>query len=508
MNIKKITIKNFLSLADVSIEPGKITQIVGDNGDGKTSILKALGFVVQGSSDPSLVKLGEDSAEVLVELSDETLIRRRINSQGRQSVNVSRDGMEAKSPQALLGALFDSSSFNPLELLNEEKRHEAIMSSINLKISAETLAAAIGVEVKDLPDDIDYENLHGLKVLDLVHGYFYQRRKIANKEAEEKKNRWETYRKDFVHMDPPKMQRKEIELRRESCMTVISQCDRLIEKAKVQQEASEKAAANLTRYQDERKKIVDNLAALENTISTIDSENEKSIAKMREEFEREVQALLVRCEKIKQEVKEDIATNKARLESADRTIRETELQITSTPATQRAQLEKDRIEHQQELDALKTEEKAIEAYEANERSRAMIDGINQEYVTAEAFAEALDTRVKLLAGKVKQDLMATAEMPIDGLEYVEGKFQVGGVSVDNLNTAAKMRLSVSVARSKAKKTKVICIDGAESLDAKTWQLFLAETKDDGFTYFVTKVGTPHVDAAGTVVPMQKGQVAQ
>lgn len=507
MNIKKITIKNFLSLVDVVIEPGKVTQIVGDNGHGKTSILKALGFAVQGSNDPTLVRLGEDSAEVLVELSDETLIRRRLNSQGRQSVDVTRDGMKAQSPQALLGALFDSSVFEPMQLLSKENFHTAIMSSIDLKLDAATLSAAIGVSEKDLPE-LDY-GLHGLKVLDLCHAYFYQRRKEANSDAKDKKNRWETYQKDFKAVETPKMQRKEIELRRESCITVIAQCDGLIDRAGKQKTQIEKAEKTLKTYREERQKIVDNLAALGITLSTIAEDSEEKIKRLKAKYEEDFKAILAAGERSSNDVKEKIATEKGRIETSDKFIAEAEAAATnSTEVLDVTQFQKDKTEAQQEIETLKTEKKAIEAYEATQRSQAMLDGMKEEFIAAEAFAEALDARVQLLAGKVKQDLMSSAKMPIDGLEYVEGNFLVSGVSVPNLNTAARMRLSLAVARTKAKKTKAICIDGVEAWDSETWKAFNDETEKDEFEYFVTKVGAPHVSPTGTVVTMQKGQVLQ
>jgi len=504
VNIVSLKIKNFLSLVDVEIKPGKITQIVGDNGQGKTSILKALDFAVQGSNDPSLVRLGEDSAEVLVELSDNTLIRRRLNSQGRQSVDVTRDGMKATSPQALLGALFDQSSFNPLELLDAKKRHDAIMKSIEIKLTAAELAGMIGVEEKDLPP-LDYEQ-HGLKVLEQCHKYFYGRRAEANRDAEEKKKRWQTYAADFKGADTPRFTRADINAARENAKNIIATCQAAIDRIKAAHERNSKAMEKVERYEGERARISDAVKVLEKKRDAIDSETEKEEMEIKREFDRKVQALWKASNEKKAMLEREISAETARLESSAKFIKEARSEVIEAMEDDTPHAN-DMAQARLELANLEADERMIEAFEATQRNREMIAGMEREFQTAEAFAEALDKRVTALAGRVKKDVMASAEMPIKGLEYTDGQFLVDGVSVDNLSTAAAMKLSVAVARKLAKKAKVICIDGAEALDAKTWQAFKKEIKDDGFTYFITKVGTPHVDD-GVVLPMENGQVVQ
>lgn len=505
MNITSLKIKNFLSLVDVEIKPGKITQIVGCNGEGKTSILKAVDFAVHGSKDQSLVRLGEDSAEVLVELSDSTVIRRRLNSEGRQSVEVTREGMKATSPQALLNALFDPSSFNPLELLNEEKRHEAIMGSITLNIDAKTLAEALGMKEDELPE-LDY-TMHGLKVLDICYKYFYQRRAEANKDASEKKKRWETYRVDFKEVEAPKITRKEIEAKRQECISEISAAQNKIENLKKVNEENTKLSEKIATYEKAQKDIWANMQALETTKTEIEKDLIIKLATLKSDYELLVNKAKHESAAKEIELKEKLSAGQARIESAHNFIQEAKASLKNELESDSYYLEQKNTA-EQALEQLKTAEKEIEAYEATERSRSMIDGMEAEFRASEAFANNLDNRVNLLNNQIKKDLMSKAEMPIEGLEYINDQFLINGVSVDNLNTAAKVKLAVSVARHKAKKTKIICIDGAESLDEITWQAFLAETKDDGFSYFVTKVGAAHMDPDGTIIEMQKGQVLQ
>lgn len=505
MNITSLKIKNFLSLVDVEIKPGKITQIVGCNGEGKTSILKAVDFAVHGSKDQSLVRLGEDSAEVLIELSDATVIRRRLTSEGRQSVEVSREGMKATSPQALLNALFDQSSFNPLELLSEEKRHDAIMSSITLQIDAKTLAEALGIKESELPE-LDY-TMHGLKVLDICYRYFYQRRAEANKEASEKKKRWETYRVDFKEVEAPVITRKEIEAKRQDLISEISSAQNKAQNLKTIEDENKKLSEKIASYEKAQKDIWANMQALETTKTEIEKDLIIKLATLKSDYELLVNKAKHESAAKEIELKEKISAGQARIESAHNFIQEAKASLKNDLESDSVYL-KQKSDAEQALEQLKTAEKTIEAYEATEKSRSMIESMEGEFRTSEAFAKELDKRVSLLNDQIKKDLMSKAEMPIEGLQYINDQFLINGVSVDNLNTAAKVKLAVSVARHKAKKTKIICIDGAESLDETTWQAFLEETKDDGFSYFVTKVGAAHSDLTSTVIQMEKGHILQ
>ena len=140
--------------------------------------------------------------------------------------------------------------------------------------------------------------------------------------------------------------------------------------------------------------------------------------------------------------------------------------------------------------ALDIAKKELETYEAQQAQKRAVDELQSICMTAKMFAQSLDYKVRSLAGPIKQKLMSSVQMPVKGLEYRDGEFLLNDVRVENLSTSESMRLAVAIARAHAKKVKIICIDGLEALDEQTWRAFLDETKDDGFTYFVSKVGDP------------------
>ncbi len=49
--IKKINIKNFKSIENLDLEPGRLNVIIGANGSGKTNILEAIVMGAAASSD-------------------------------------------------------------------------------------------------------------------------------------------------------------------------------------------------------------------------------------------------------------------------------------------------------------------------------------------------------------------------------------------------------------------------------------------------------------------------
>ncbi len=464
MSIVILKIKNFLSIADADIDPkGKqVVQIVGRNNEGKTSILKAIRFAIKGSAEDSLVKFDQDAAIVDVEIDDSTLIKRRINSDGRQSLDVSKDGFKAKAPQSLLDTLFDQSSFNPLELLNPKARTDAILNSIDLKIDESKLKSEV---LSELPP-LDYTQ-HGLKVIDQCHRYFYQRRAEANKDTADKKNRFETYKADYKEPTPPFANREDIQ--------------KMIARIQDKIKATESSIQAIERRHEDAKKATDRLNKYCAELEKIDFE----IESLTRAYETNLKALKARKdqgEKFTAQAKEEVPG------------------VLESPEPHKVALQELKIE----LQKTETMTAEVDAYEAVLKQKDMITGMEVEYKKASEFAEDLNKKVEALGGPIKQKLMAEVEMPVPGLEYRNGEFLVDNVPVDNLSSSKAIRLALGIARKHAKKVKIICIDGAEALDEETFKAFSEEIKGDGFTYFLTKVGEPFDIPDSTKIRMDGG----
>ena len=456
--IVRLKIKNFLSIADVEISPGQVNQIVGRNNQGKTTVLKAIEFAVKGSADPSLVKLGEDGAEVVVELADNTSIRRRLSASGKQSIDVLRNGFKAPSPQTYLDAIFDRSAFNPLDLLDPKKRHDAIMNSIELKVTPELLSKELGVEIDRLPP-LEYDQ-HGLKVLEQAHKFFYQRRAEANKDALEKRNRYQTYKSDIEKSPVEKPVVSEIPYKE-----TIDAANAEIADAKSKLE-------KIDWMQAQRKKDLDRVDKIKSTLA---------------------------------ELVQQAALLNTRISDGERALREAEQSVANQESIPKRD---DLLEvisfAQNKIAKADLEKSAFNNYQTYRKQFEFVEQLDKDAIAAESFAEALTKRVEALAGPIKKKVMSEAEMPIQGLEYRDGKFLVEDVPVDNLSSSKAIQLAIGVARKLSKKTKLICIDGAEALDADSYKVLRKEIDGDGYTYFLSKVGEPF-EADDKVITMSGGK---
>lgn len=468
MNIVSLSIKNFLSIGDVTIFPGQINQIVGQNNQGKTTVLKAIEFAVKGGADPQLVKFGQDHAEVIVELDDQTIIKRRLSASGKQSVDIKKDGFRAPTPQSYLDALFESSAFNPLDLLDAKKRNDAILSSIDIKVDE----ARLQQELNDSPyikipmPPLDY-SAHGLKVIDQAHKYFYQRRAEANKDAADKKRLWEIYfadlPKDEVLAKTNQQIQLEVDTLESARLAAASEVSRIREAHRKMTAATEK----LNRYRQAADQIDKEIANYESSINAL----------------------------------------KARRSESDKWIEDAKKDIPPAieddgPAL--LQLGEAKVS----IERAKAQFKDVERFESIGKQRTMVDSMKNEYEESQRTADWLTQRVEKLAGPIKHKLMAETELPIKGLQYDFGGFKIDGVSVDQLSSSKSIGLAIGIARKLAKKTKLICLDGAEALDEQTYAALHAEIKDDGFVYFITRVGEAFQADGDTVIKMQNGEVSK
>lgn len=473
MEIVSLQIKNFMSIKDVELKCGQINLIQGKNANGKTTILKALETAVKGSSNKNLVKIGEDRAEIIVELPDDTKIRRTINANGNQNVTVSKGDFEVKSPQTYLKNLFNFNSFNPLELLSEEKRTESILNAIHLTVEEEDIASKLGVKKEDLPMGVDFKD-HGLKVIDSLYKIYYANRAKANKETLEKKNRFESYKKDIKEVEAPKFDKLKISAEKEA-----------INQSRLELAKEEAIAGSSKNAAEEGRKKLDTFKL---EMSKIDNE----ISQYQEDI-----AIL----------ENKIALCKGRKEAGAKAIEELQSSLEKQPIPDLTAFEVRRQELNVKESELTNSLNEIAAYETHQKLVDTVKDMESEYEKFKKESDKLDNIVKLLAGPIKKELMEGVDLPIGGLEFIENQIYIKGVHVDNLSTAQTLVLAISLAREVCKTTKAICVDGAEVLDEETFKTLIENIKGDGYTYFITRwTESSEIPEGVNVITMKQGEV--
>lgn len=140
-----------------------------------------------------------------------------------------------------------------------------------------------------------------------------------------------------------------------------------------------------------------------------------------------------------------------------------------------------------DVDGLYVELNAMESQRSLVFTAQQIDASRIELSESLKNQERLDVIVKRLANEVPQKLIEKIDLPIQGLSITEDDVLVNGVSLDNLSTSEQLKFGLDIVRKLNEKFQVICIDGIESLDAQSFELFLKEIENDDFQYFCTRV---------------------
>jgi len=110
-----------------------------------------------------------------------------------------------------------------------------------------------------------------------------------------------------------------------------------------------------------------------------------------------------------------------------------------------------------------------------------------QLVEASEEAIKLDELVKLIRAK-PAELMAAANLPIEGLEITPDDIKLNGVSITTLSDSERLLFALDVVKALNSQFKVICVDGVEKLDEENLEIFFSAIADDDYQYFVAQVG--------------------
>lgn len=127
MKIISLQAENVKRLTAVSITPdGNLVQITGRNGQGKTSVLDAIWWALEGAANIQAepIRKGADEARIRLDLGEYVVTRTFTRKDGggfTTGIAVeSADGARFPSPQKMLDKLLGSLSFDPLDVARPE----------------------------------------------------------------------------------------------------------------------------------------------------------------------------------------------------------------------------------------------------------------------------------------------------------------------------------------------------------------------------------------------------
>jgi hypothetical protein len=123
--------------------------------------------------------------------------------------------------------------------------------------------------------------------------------------------------------------------------------------------------------------------------------------------------------------------------------------------------------------------------------------------TAEAASEALTAKMAERT-RTKEDAIAAAKMPIDGLSLAEGRVLLNGIPFDQSSGAEQLRTSVAIAMAANPKLKVIRIKDGSLLDEDGLAIIEGMAKGNGYQVWIERV-----DSSGKIgIVMEDGAVSR
>lgn len=430
MKISHLTIRNILGISDLELSPGGFTEISGQNGTGKTSVLEAIKSTLNGGHDATLLRKGADKGEVVLVLDDGTELSKTVTASG-STTNVRRDGKKQARPGEVIKALTDALSVNPVDFLlaPKKERVRVLLEAMPLEADVKHLAELTGLEVKPAP------GLHALHVIQQVHAQVYDARTGTNRAVKEKAatiNQLEA----AVPPLPAGAEGSEEEL-------LLAQIN------------AAQAARDLT------------LGKIQNKIEGIRIDIAEGITNLRSAAQQKI-------DDIKAELARDVEAQQAfqreqeQKAEAAREAAKSKCTATTAPLSQQlAVIRNDR-------EAAGRRKQTLDTIETMRTELAMLQ---TEAANQTAALEAIE--------EYKAQLLAA--LPIPGLEVIDGEVYRDGVPFDRLNTAQQVGIAVEVAKLRAADLGVVCVDRIECLDTATLEEFRASALESGLQLFVTRV---------------------
>lgn len=462
MKAVKLKIKNFMAIRELEINVDKFVQVTGANSQGKTSVLKAIETIFTGSTDGRFIKHGEEQAELILELPDET-IRRTLRKEGH-SVSVTKGEFKVTSPQTYLETIMDFRAFNPLSFLDPKNRKQAILEALAIKVTPEKLAEYAGEAVENLPP-VDYDQ-DGLKVIERAYEFYYARRAEANKDALAKKTEYEVRAKDFQPIVKPGRTREEIAQQKE------------LINANIQRNRTGLSMADLLVSQN--KKAVDKVERFKSALAERKQQKEESVFRFNEEIEEMERRIIT----MRENLKSSAAAFDTVIQDGERFLAEAEKEVKVTPDT--APFHEVIKLCEEEIHSWNLYEQELVTYENNAKAASMVQDLKLKADAASSVAEALNSKVEALKD-AKSKAIQESSLPIKGLEVFQDEYYVNGTRLDELSTSESVMIGLQVAQILAKKTKLIAIDKFESLDRATRTKFIEMARPDEFIYIFADV---------------------
>ena len=426
MQVSHIKIRNILGIEELEIDAGKFITVTGKNGVGKTSVVEAIKAALSGGHDATLLRNGADKGEVVLVLDDGATITKKVTAAKSEQAFTDADGRKIARPAEAIRQLIDALSVNPVEFLTVPKKQQvaALLEAMPMVADLAKLSEISGIGLAEG----HYNGMHALDAIETVRKAVYDERTGVNRAAKEKaataRQLSESLPDDTVL---------------ESGEDEAQLCADLSELQNAESEAIGKVDCRLSELED----------AHIQEINRIDAEIQR--------------------------LNERKANARAEFGDARAAAGERKAEIRSRAATKRAEING-------KLDIINaTREQRAKAAQARETVAVMKSEAHELERQADSLTGALE-RLE----EYKASLLET--LPIPGLEVRGGDIFFFGVPFERLNSACQVAVAVELAKLRAGKLGIVCVDGIERLDPEAFHAFKQAAINSGVQMVVTRVG--------------------
>lgn len=529
-NLKVIglEIKDFLAIKHMKIGgdsgipiPQDMAVFYGENGEGKSDVLKGFEAGLLGITDTSMIRNGADKAEIIIDLS-KYRIERRLTRGGTKSLKTTTaDKSVSTTLQAFVDDLIgigDKSKraflFSPIDL---------VLSKDKVKYLRDMFRTTVTPQMLDfVPDNfkagLDYTK-DGMEILAFLsnpkNGTIHVKRGELNKQADQKEALLNDSLSKIAGFSPSEHDLTRVDVLREKIAAKKDSATGAEIKVKLQetnQPKIEKHKADIVAWKTELDGIPSDLG---DTLAEYDMEItdlEKQIADLQEllgkkmESRRQVKVKLDRGETLKK----DIA-------KAEESV--TDLTVKDIPDLEGLRCE---------LRALSEEQDDAIAEQAKYNLwNEIVTSLRPDYEKAKGEADSLTEILKRLRNELPEQLAKDADMPFEGLRFDgdkvfisakalneirhrlgEGEEATGEISLDNMATHEAMLFGMIGAKKMSQGSPyiVMCMDKLESLDRKSMSVVKDFAAKEGVQILGTYVIHEGEKVPGNWFEVQDGTV--
>lgn len=374
---------------------GQLIKVMGENRQGKSSVLDALESCLRGGKTPELIRTGAKKAEIVMRLSDGHTITRTHTQKGSYTSIEGPDGIPVKGgPMTFIEKLTSTFAFDPLQFIDAEPRERiAYVLKVlgeSLQFAQAEIAQALNGAGPLLPAP---EGGMDVTAFDRYKKSAEEKRAAIGSRMEEKADFIETSRKMLPAGDAGERKDWQAELARlaeEQRKTAVA-------------EAAETQAVN---------------AAMAEAVEIINADIQKRADAARAEFDRFMA---------------ELTGEKTDRRTAIRETAARDLAVVQVRWSDRKQAAAGEVANAQSM--LEQDTRANTIRGEMERLQAECKVLSRQYDSVKDAVKALE---ELRRSKL-------AKLPVNGLEFTDGRFLVDGKDFDELSGQERFVKAIEIA---------------------------------------------------------------